>query len=77
MSGDKSVMAVFDCDLSGSVKTALAFGKKYSDNFFQCGITEHNVAVVTGSLSAEQAVSVLGGFRNVWHYGELQPGTTE
>ncbi|MBP7697782.1 MAG: transketolase [candidate division Zixibacteria bacterium] len=55
------VMAVFDCDLAGSVKTA-AFGQKYPDNFFQCGITEHNTAAIAGSLSAERAVSIWADF---------------
>ncbi|RKX23665.1 MAG: hypothetical protein DRP45_10000 [Candidatus Zixiibacteriota bacterium] len=62
LSGDsKPVMAVFDCDLAGSVKTT-AFGKKYPDSFFQCGIAEHNTAVVAGSLSAERALSVWAAF---------------
>jgi transketolase len=37
---DDFVMAVFDCDLSGSVKTQ-AFARKYPRSFFQCGISEH------------------------------------
>ncbi|MBD3258610.1 transketolase [candidate division GN15 bacterium] len=61
MNRDDFVMAVFDCDLAGSVKTA-AFGKKYPDNFFQCGITEHGTAVAAGSLSAERAVSIWADF---------------
>lgn len=55
------VMAVFDCDLTGSVKTE-AFSKKFPDNFFQSGVAEHNVAAMAGSLSAEKAVSVWADF---------------
>jgi len=53
--------AVFDCDLAGSVKTA-AFGEKYPDNFFQCGISEHSTAAAAGALSAESAVSIWADF---------------
>jgi transketolase len=55
------VMAVFDCDLAGSVKTE-AFAKKFPDNFFQSGVAEHNTAALAGSLSAEKAVSVWADF---------------
>lgn len=58
---DRFVMAVFDCDLAGSVKTA-AFGEKYPDNFFQFGITEHGTAVAAGALSAERALSIWADF---------------
>jgi transketolase len=61
MGSDKFMMGVFDCDLSGSVKTD-AFAAKYPDNFFQFGITEHSTAVVAGSLSAERALSVWADF---------------
>jgi transketolase len=54
-------MAVFDCDLAGSVKTE-AFGQKYPHNFFQCGITEHGTAVAAGSLSGEKALSIWADF---------------
>lgn len=54
-------MAVFDCDLAGSVKTE-AFGKKFPENYFQSGVAEHNTAAVAGSLSAEKAVSVWSDF---------------
>ncbi|MCD6249513.1 MAG: transketolase [candidate division Zixibacteria bacterium] len=54
-------VAVFDCDLSGSVKTK-AFGYKYPDNFFQLGIAEHATAVTAGSLSVEKALSVWAAF---------------
>jgi transketolase len=55
------VLAVFDCDLAGSVKTE-AFGKKFPQNFFQSGVAEHNTAALAGSLSAERAVSVWADF---------------
>ncbi len=54
-------MAVFDCDLAGSVKTD-AIAKKFPDNFYQSGVAEHNVAAVSGSLSAEKAISVWAEF---------------
>ena len=45
-----SPMAVFDCDLMGSVKTG-GFAKKYPDNFFQSGIMEHHTAAMAGAMS--------------------------
>ena len=54
-------MAVFDCDLAGSVKTD-AFAKQFPNNFFQSGVAEHNTAAVSGSLSAENAISVWADF---------------
>ncbi len=54
-------IVVFDCDLAGSVKTA-AFGREFPDKFFQAGIAEHNVAVMAGSLSSQNVVSVFAGF---------------
>lgn len=61
MSRDDFRIGVFDCDLAGSVKTA-AFGKKYPESFFQCGITEHSTAATAGSLSAESALSIWADF---------------
>ncbi len=43
-------IAVFDCDLAGSVKTA-EFSKLFPDNFFQTGIMEHHAAVCAGAFS--------------------------
>lgn len=54
-------LAVFDCDLAGSVKTQ-AFGEKYPANFYQMGITEHSTAITAGSLSAENALAVFADF---------------
>ncbi|HUV31391.1 MAG TPA: transketolase [Acidobacteriota bacterium] len=61
MGREAFTMAVFDCDLAGSVKTH-GFAMKYPHNFFQCGISEHNAASMAGSLSAEAAVSVWADF---------------
>ena len=44
------LMAVLDCDLQGSVKTA-DFEKHRPNAFIQSGIMEHNTAVVAGALS--------------------------
>jgi transketolase len=54
-------VAVFDCDLAGSVKTN-GFAEKYPDSFFQFGITEHATAATTGSLSAEKALAIWADF---------------
>lgn len=43
-------MAVFDCDLAGSVKTA-KFAKTAPANFIQTGIMEHHAAVCAGAIS--------------------------
>jgi transketolase len=54
-------VAVFDCDLAGSVKTN-GFAEKYPDNFFQFGITEHATAATAGSLSVEKALAIWSDF---------------
>ncbi len=54
-------VAVFDCDLAGSVKTN-GFAAKYPDNFFQFGITEHSTAATVGSLSVEKALAIWADF---------------
>lgn len=46
-------LAVFDCDLQGSVKTN-TFEKVMPDRFFQGGIMEHNTAVAAAALSKER-----------------------
>lgn len=48
---NQSLLAVFDCDLKGSVKTA-DFEKVLPDNFLQTGIMEHHAAVCSGALSS-------------------------
>ncbi len=45
-----SPIAVFDCDLADSVKTA-DFAKAFPDNFFQGGIQEHSTAMIAGTVS--------------------------
>ncbi len=45
-----SPIAVFDCDLAESVKTA-DFAKAFPDNFFQGGIQEHSTAMIAGTVS--------------------------
>ena len=49
---DNAPIAVFDCDLQGSVKTT-KFESIMPQNFFQGGIMEHNTAVVAGAMSKE------------------------
>jgi transketolase len=44
------VPLVFDCDLSGSVKTR-DFENRYPDSFFQSGIMEHHTASMAGGAS--------------------------
>lgn len=44
--------AVFDCDLSGSVKTS-GFAAVRPDSFYQSGISEHHTAVAAGAMSKE------------------------
>ncbi len=48
--GVKAPMAVFDCDLQGSVKTN-DFEKVAPNRFFQGGIMEHNTATLAGAVS--------------------------
>lgn len=52
---------VFDCDLSGSVKTA-SFAKKCPDRFIQCGIQENSTATTAGAASIAGAVTVWADF---------------
>ncbi|MBE0478751.1 transketolase [Candidatus Aerophobetes bacterium] len=54
-------IAVFDCDLLGSVKTD-GFAKSCSDWFFQGGIQEHNMATIAGALSSQGVVVFFSGF---------------
>jgi transketolase len=60
--GSKNIpVAVFDCDLEGSVKTG-AFRKTFPDNFFESGIEEHNVAAISGALSTENILTFFADF---------------
>jgi len=54
-------VAVFDCDLASSVKTA-GFAKQFPDHFFQGGIQEHNTATIAGATSALGLVSYFADF---------------
>ncbi|HEX2756883.1 MAG TPA: transketolase C-terminal domain-containing protein, partial [Thermoanaerobaculia bacterium] len=54
-------MAVLDCDLSVSTKTD-KFLETFPKSFFQGGIAEHNVAVVTGALSLAGVAAWWGEF---------------
>jgi transketolase len=50
-----SLPLVFDCDLTGSVKTE-SFRNEYPDHFFQSGIMEHHVASCAGGASLADRV---------------------
>lgn len=54
-------IAVFDCDLAGSVKTN-GFEKLSPDTFFQTGIQEHNAATMAGALSIEGVLTFFADF---------------
>jgi transketolase len=54
-------VAVFDCDLASSVKTA-AFAKQFPDHFFQGGIQEHNTATLAGAISTLGLLSFFADF---------------
>ncbi|MBD3370629.1 transketolase [Candidatus Fermentibacteria bacterium] len=45
-----SLPLVFDCDLTGSVRTS-TFARENSDHFVQCGIMEHHAASAAGGAS--------------------------
>ncbi|MCE5199983.1 transketolase [bacterium] len=54
-------MAIFDCDLSASVKTQ-AFGKVRPEGMFQCGIQEHSTASIAGAVSKCGVLSFFADF---------------
>lgn len=56
-----SPFAVFDCDLSASVKTD-AFSSAFPDNFFQGGVQEHNTATIAGATSTLGIVTFFADF---------------
>ena len=56
-----SKMAVFDCDLMGSVKTG-EFKKIMPERFFQAGIMEHHTAVCAGAMSKYGIQTFFAGF---------------
>ncbi|MCF7935716.1 MAG: transketolase [Synergistales bacterium] len=54
-------LAVFDCDLAGSVKVK-DFAKRCPEHFFELGIQEHATATVAGAASAGGVVPVWADF---------------
>jgi transketolase len=58
---DKNTIAVFDCDLRDSVKTS-KFAQLLPANFFQAGVSEHNVATIAGALSINGIVALWADF---------------
>jgi transketolase len=48
----KTPLAVFDCDLVGSVKTD-SFAEGYPGDFFQDGVQEHSTATAAGACSSQ------------------------
>ncbi len=61
VNGDTVPMAVFDCDLEGSVKTG-GFHKQLPAQFFQSGIQEHHTAAMAGALSAGGVLTFFADF---------------
>ncbi|MCL5673451.1 MAG: transketolase [Deltaproteobacteria bacterium] len=59
--GGKLPMAVFDCDLEGSVKTG-SFRALFPDRFFESGIEEHNTATISGAISTAGILSFFADF---------------
>ena len=55
------LISAFDCDLASSVKTS-DFCKCSPDQFFQCGVQEHNAATIAGALSAAGVVTFFADF---------------
>ncbi len=58
---DGPPMAVFDCDLEGSVMVG-AFHAVHPDRFFEAGIQEHHTAACAGALSAEGIATFFADF---------------
>ena len=54
-------IAVFDCDLAGSVKTD-KIKKEYGEIFFESGIQEHHTATCSGAASVNGVVSFFADF---------------
>ncbi len=55
------LISAFDCDLASSVKTS-DFCKCSPDQFFQCGVQEHNAATIAGALSVAGVVTFFADF---------------
>jgi transketolase len=59
--GVETPIAVFDCDLAGSVKTE-KFSKMCPHHFFESGIQEHHTAVMAGALSTTGILTFFADF---------------
>ncbi len=57
----KLLMAVFDCDLTESVRTHM-FKERFPENFFESGIQEHHTATCSGALSTEGILTFFADF---------------
>jgi transketolase len=58
---EKNTIAVFDCDLSSSVKTD-QFAHAVPGSFFEAGVSEHTVATIAGALSINGIIAVWADF---------------
>ncbi|MCX7994250.1 MAG: transketolase [candidate division WOR-3 bacterium] len=56
-----NTIAVFDCDLTESVKTN-KFAKICPQNFFEAGVSEHTTATIAGALSINGILTIWGDF---------------
>ena len=56
-----AALAVFDCDLVESVKTA-GFAEVMPGSFFQAGVSEHTTATIAGALSINGVLAVWADF---------------
>jgi transketolase len=58
---DKNTIAVFDCDLTDSVKTK-GFADIQPGNFFEVGVSEHTTATIAGALSINGVLTIWADF---------------
>ncbi len=56
-----NTIAVFDCDLTDSVKTN-KFARVLPHNFFEAGVSEHTTATIAGALSINSIISIWADF---------------
>lgn len=61
LSDQSTPIAVFDCDLAGSVKTDGVL-KNFPENFIESGIQEHHTAVMAGAASVNGIIPVFADF---------------
>lgn len=59
--GEASPIAVFDCDLTDSVRTE-DFALAHPHNFFQMGVQEHTTAATAGALSIQGVLTFWADF---------------